>query len=38
MSLGIFTQPVQLLSMAGAIVLITVAGWGLNALLLGPDK
>jgi hypothetical protein len=37
-SLGILTQPAQLLSMAGAIVLITIAGWGVNALLLGPQK
>jgi CBS-domain-containing membrane protein len=33
-SLGILTTVPQLLSMAGAILLITVAGWGLNALLL----
>jgi CBS-domain-containing membrane protein len=32
-SLGILTSPPQLLSMAGAILLITAAGWGLNALL-----
>jgi CBS-domain-containing membrane protein len=32
-SLGILTTPGQLLSMAGAVVLITAAGWGLNILL-----
>jgi CBS-domain-containing membrane protein len=32
-SLGILSTPVQLLSMAGAILLITGAGWGLNVLL-----
>lgn len=32
-SLGILTSPSQLLSMMGAVVLITVAGWGGNALL-----
>lgn len=32
-SLGILTTPTQLLSMAGAILLITAAGWGLNILL-----
>jgi CBS-domain-containing membrane protein len=32
-SLGILTTPVQLLSMAGAVLLITGAGWGLNVLL-----
>ncbi|WP_445156147.1 HPP family protein [Arthrobacter sp. Hor0625] len=32
-SLGILTTPPQLLSMAGAVVLITAAGWGLNVLL-----
>jgi CBS-domain-containing membrane protein len=37
-SLGILTQPVQLLAMAGAIVLITIAGWGINALLLGRQR
>lgn len=31
-SLGILTTPPQLLSMAGAILLITSAGWGLNVL------
>ncbi|MCM3612979.1 HPP family protein [Microbacterium enclense] len=36
-SLGILTQPTQLAAMAGAIVLITVAGWGLNRGLLGAD-
>src|SRR4051794_40738531 len=33
-SLGILTQPPQLLAMAGAIILITLVGWGLNALLI----
>jgi CBS-domain-containing membrane protein len=32
-SLGILTTPPQLLSMVGAILLITAAGWGLNVLL-----
>jgi len=32
-SLGILSAPVQLASMAGAIVLVTVVGWGLNVLL-----
>ncbi|CAI9410636.1 HPP family protein [Aestuariimicrobium sp. T2.26MG-19.2B] len=32
-SLGILTTPRQLLSMVGAILLITAAGWGLNLLL-----
>jgi CBS-domain-containing membrane protein len=32
-SLGILTSPQQLLSMAGAVLLITAAGWGLNVLL-----
>jgi CBS-domain-containing membrane protein len=32
-SLGILTTPIQLASMAGAIVLITALGWGLNVLL-----
>jgi hypothetical protein len=32
-SLGILTGPPQLLSMAGAIVFITMFGWGLNMLL-----
>lgn len=36
-SLGILTQPTQLAAMAGAIVLVTVAGWGLNRLLLGRE-
>jgi len=31
-SLGILTTPIQLASMAAAIVLITVVGWGLNVL------
>lgn len=32
-SLGILTQPVELASMAGAIVLVIAVGWGLNYLL-----
>jgi CBS-domain-containing membrane protein len=32
-SLGILTTPLQLLTMLAAVVLITVAGWGLNLLL-----
>jgi hypothetical protein len=34
-SLGIIAQPIGLLSMAGAIVLVVIAGWVLNRLLLG---
>jgi HPP family len=32
-SLGILAEPAALFSMAGAIVLVTVLGWGLNILL-----
>jgi CBS-domain-containing membrane protein len=32
-SLGILTSHPQLLSMAGAVLLVTAAGWGLNVLL-----
>ena len=32
-SLGILSAPAQLASMAGAILLVTVVGWGLNILL-----
>ncbi|KLU09665.1 HPP family protein [Kocuria sp. SM24M-10] len=32
-SLGILSEPVELVSMAAAIVLITALGWGLNILL-----
>lgn len=32
-SLGILTAPAELASMAGAVLLITVLGWGLNILL-----
>jgi CBS-domain-containing membrane protein len=32
-SLGILAGPTQLLSMAGAIIFITVLGWGLNLIL-----
>jgi CBS-domain-containing membrane protein len=35
-SLGVLTSGPQLLSMAGAVVLVTAAGWALNRLLLGP--
>ncbi|WP_345800858.1 HPP family protein [Microbacterium sp. AZCO] len=34
-SLGILVQPIQLLAMAGAIIFVTLAGWGLNLLLIG---
>lgn len=34
-SLGILAKPLDLLDLAGAVVLITVAGWALNRLLLG---
>jgi hypothetical protein len=34
-SLGILTQPLQLVSMMAAVILITLAGWGLNTLLIG---
>jgi hypothetical protein len=34
-SLGILAKPVDLVSMAGAVVLITVAGWAANRALLG---
>ena len=34
-SLGIIATPMGLLSMAGAIVLVTIAGWLINRLLLG---
>ncbi|GAA5088548.1 hypothetical protein GCM10025760_11090 [Microbacterium yannicii] len=37
-SLGILAQPPQLLAMAGAIVLVTLAGWALNTLLLGRER
>jgi CBS-domain-containing membrane protein len=32
-NLGVLTTPAQLLSMAGAVVLVTAAAWGLNILL-----
>ncbi|WP_284987878.1 MULTISPECIES: HPP family protein [unclassified Arthrobacter] len=32
-SLGILTNPAQLVSMAAAIIFITILGWGLNTLL-----
>jgi CBS-domain-containing membrane protein len=34
-SLGILTQPPQLASMMAAVLLITLAGWGLNTVLIG---
>jgi CBS-domain-containing membrane protein len=34
-SLGIIAKPMGLLSMAGAIVLVTIAGWLINRGLLG---
>lgn len=34
-SLGILAKPVDLLDIAGAVVLITLAGWAINRLLLG---
>ena len=34
-SLGILAQPAQLVSMAGAVVAVTAAGWALDSLLLG---
>jgi hypothetical protein len=34
-SLGILAKPIDLLSMAGAVVLITAAGWAANRVLLG---
>ncbi|MBI5159922.1 MAG: HPP family protein [Micrococcales bacterium] len=34
-ALGILATPLALLDMFGAVVLITVVGWGLNRLLLG---
>lgn len=37
-SLGILTRPSELLAMAGAIVLVTVAGWALNSGLLGRGE
>jgi hypothetical protein len=32
-SLGVLTTPAQLLAMAGAVLLVTAAAWGLNILL-----
>jgi CBS-domain-containing membrane protein len=34
-SLGILSTPPELLSMVGAVLLVTALGWGLNRLLLG---
>ena len=36
-ALGILHTPVQLLSMVGAVLLITTAGWAFNRLLLGKQ-
>jgi CBS-domain-containing membrane protein len=36
-SLGILTQPPQLVSMMAAVILITIAGWGINTLLIGRE-
>lgn len=36
-SLGILTQAPELLAMAAAILLVTLAGWALNTLLLGRE-
>jgi CBS-domain-containing membrane protein len=37
-SLGILTTPTQLLTMAGAIIFVTMFGWGLNRILgTGPS-
>ena len=37
-ALGILHTPAQLLSMEGAVLLITVAGWAFNRLLLGKQR
>jgi hypothetical protein len=37
-SLGILAKPIDLLDVAGAVVLITVLGWALNRLLLGRRR
>jgi hypothetical protein len=37
-SLGILAKPADLLDLAGAVVLITVAGWVLNRVLLGRRR
>jgi hypothetical protein len=37
-SLGILAKPVDLLDIAGAVVLITLAGWALNRVLLGRRR
>ncbi|WIB65958.1 MULTISPECIES: HPP family protein [unclassified Curtobacterium] len=37
-ALGILATPVAVLDMLGAVVLITVVGWGLNRLLLGSRR
>jgi hypothetical protein len=34
-SLGILAKPVDLLDLAGAVLLVTAAGWAVNRLLLG---
>lgn len=37
-ALGILHTPIQLLSMVGAVLLITAAGWAFNRLLLGKGE
>jgi len=37
-ALGILHTPAQLISMVGAVLLITVAGWPFNRLLLGKQQ
>jgi hypothetical protein len=37
-SLGILAKPLDLLDIAGAVVLVTLAGWALNRLLLGRRR
>jgi CBS-domain-containing membrane protein len=37
-ALGILHTPVQLLAMVAAVLLVTVAGWALNRLLLGRQR
>jgi HPP family len=37
-SLGILAKPVDLLDVGGAVVLVTLAGWALNRLLLGRRR
>jgi len=37
-ALGILHTPVQLLSMVGAVLLITTAGWAFNRILIGKQR